>query len=152
MWKRAISGGNSGTDGVPAESPSILRTATRLGWVAIALILALLAQSILWVGNLPIPLKLAVPLMALLAYRRPVDALLLVAGIAPLAPLLTTDVWPMPGPVRLGEALVLAFLVGFVLRGWRHPWGARLPAGVWTPAVLFTFVVLASAAVQLGAL
>lgn len=92
----------------------------------------------------------AIPIFVLgVTLWRPADGLLLTAAFAPLGGLLAP---PTTGPpARLAEALVLAFLGGWLTsRVVKH--GQRAIEDVSRPALLFSVAVLTSAIVGLGAL
>ena len=93
-------------------------------------------------------MKLAGVAVFVLAFVRPPEALLLVAGLAPLG-VLYTRLWHS-SPTRGSEALVLAFLAGWFLRTWRPTKHQAGPGdNLSTPALLFGAVVVVTCAVQL---
>jgi len=128
------------------------RVARRVGWALTLALVILLIQSTFWDARVPWALKLAVAAVAVLSAWRPADGLLAVAGLVPFGHVLVTSVWRVY-PFALAEALVLAFLAGYL---WRHRPGA-LEAGappdhLAVPSRLFALVVLASCLVQLAVL
>jgi O-antigen ligase len=114
------------------------------GLVLLTLVIGLLCQSFFSTGA-SIVLKLAIAALALLALWRPLDALLIVAGVAPISRLLTARVWP--ANVQITEAIVLAFLLGWLIRGRRH--GRPLPQAIRSPLWLLVIVTAASLLTQL---
>lgn len=111
-------------------------------------IVVLLIQSLFWTDRVPLVFKIATGALAVLAFMRPGEALLVVAGLVPFGHALTTRVWDAY-PLALAEAMVLAFLAGYLTRTWRPGDTARTqPDPLSTPARLFALVVLASCAVQ----
>ena len=122
------------------------RASRRVGWAASLVLVVLLDQSALWASHVPWPLKILVCTVAVLAAVRPGDALVVVAGLAPLGYALVTNI-PDASPFGLSEALVLAFFAGYLW--WRRPAISRMqPDGFALPTRLFALVVLASCAVQ----
>ena len=51
-----------------------------------------LLQSLFWADVAPLSMKVTVAAVAVLAFARPADALLLIAGLLPLSYLLTTRI------------------------------------------------------------
>ena len=106
-----------------------------------------------WTEVAPLSMKVTVAAVAVLAFARPADALLLIAGLLPLSYLLTTRIWGAY-PVNGTEALVLAFLAGWTLRSWRPAARDELvrtvPRSLRSAGLAFGAVVLASAAVQVA--
>jgi O-antigen ligase len=96
-------------------------------------------------------LKVGVGGVAVLAVARPADALLVVAGLVPLSHALITRVW-RAYPFALAEALVLAFLAGYLWRQRRGVSEASPIDSLVVPSRLFALVVLASCLVQLPVL
>ena len=98
-------------------------------------------------------MKVTVAAVAVLAFARPADALLLIAGLLPLSYLLTTRIWGAY-PANGTEALVLAFLAGWTLRSWRpaarDELARTVPRSLRSAGLAFGAVVLASAAVQVA--
>ncbi len=78
-------------------------------------VVLLLTQSVFWNNAISFPVTTVLFGVALLAFFRPQNALLVLAGLAPLA-----QIWvPLFGShMRGGEAMVLAFLSGGLIRGW----------------------------------
>ena len=128
------------------------RVARRVGWALTLALVVLLIQSTFWEARVPWALKLAVVAVAVLSAWRPADGLLVVAGLVPLGHVVVTSVW-QAYPFAFSEALVLAFLAGYL---WRQRRGA-LEASAATdflvvPSRLFALVVLASCLVQFAVL
>lgn len=111
-------------------------------------VVVVLIQSLFWTDRVPDVLKLATAALAALASVLPGEAVLVVAGLVPFTNVITTRVWNAY-PLMLGEALVLAFLAGYLTRTWRWRDTGRIRAGsLSTPARFFALVILASCAVQ----
>ena len=124
----------------------------RVGWALSLALVLLLLQSAFWSERVPVVLKVAVAGLAILAAVRPGHALLLVAGFVPFGHFLITRVWDAY-PFALSEALVLAFLTGYLWH--RRPQRSEIsapPDGLNLPAKLFALVVLGSSLVQLAEL
>ena len=110
-------------------------------------VVLVLIQTVFWSPSITAAMGIVAIGTAVVAYFRPHNGLLVLAAIAPLG-----AVWgPLLGDrVRGGEALVLAFLAGALLRGWtlhrfwRLPWD-RLQLA----ALLFGLLVAASCLEQL---
>ena len=87
----------------------------RLGSFVVGAVALILYQSILWVPGPPLWVKLGFAAFAVLALVTPAHALLAVAGLTPLSMAL----WGLVGinPVRGAEALALAFVGAWYLRG-----------------------------------
>jgi len=123
------------------------------GWAlvrAAGLVVAtLLAQSFFWSPSTPVALKTMVAGVALVAAARPDVALLVLAVVVPFGRIVSAAMSPS-APVGITEALVLAFLAGWL-------WGCLgrdvtrgpAPAGRW-PGYLFASVVVASVLVEIG--
>ncbi len=133
------------------QTPPVRSLARRAPVAGRALQLAaviLLAQSLFWTARVPFVLKLATAALGVLAYARPGEALLVVIGLLPFTYVLTTRVWDAH-PLALAEALVLAFLAGYLTRSWRWRDTGRIrPDALSTPAWVLALVLLASCAVQ----
>ena len=113
---------------------------------------AFLGQSFLWLEGVPTILRIGIVAVAVVAFFRPPDGLLIVAALTPITRLLTVTVWPSPQFARVTEVIALAFLTGALLAGLRR---VRLPTirGVsQSSALLLGLVVVASLVVQLVAL
>ena len=121
-----------------------------VGWASTWSFVLLLLQSAFWTPRIPIALKVLVALLFILSAVRPTTALVALAGLVPIGHLLSTRVWQVY-PFSLSEALVLAFLAGYLWTrrtAWCEP---TTPADQLLLAVrLFSTIVLASAAVQLA--
>jgi O-antigen ligase len=120
-----------------ASEPRPWRTAPVL------LVAGLLWQSLFWIGHVPLVVKIVYAVFTFVACWRPAVALLILAAIAPIAePLIRTV---SPPPVRSAEALVLAFLVGWLVQGFVR----RIPIfdrndSLSKPLQFFTLIVAAS--------
>ena len=116
-----------------------------LASVLILPVCALLWQSFFWIPDASLPVKAGYAGLTLLAAARPRDALLIVTALATLATPLS---WLIGTPAKTGEAMVLAFLTGWIARAAvrREP---LLPAddSLRRPLVLFAVTVGASLAV-----
>ena len=90
---------------------------------------------------------LAIAAIAVLTAIRPGHMLLVVAGLTPFCNALTTRVWNIYY-VGLAEALILAFLGGYVASRWRaHP--PKRSLGLAVPVWFFACVVITSCVVQI---
>ncbi len=128
------------------------RVARRVGWALTFALVLLLVQSAFWTDRVPWALKLGVGGVAVLAAARPADALLVIAGLVPFGHVLVTAVWNAY-PFALSEALVLAFLAGYLWRQRLGVFEAASPVdSLVMPSELFALVVLASCLVQLAVL
>ena len=126
--------------------------ARRVGWALTLALVILLIQSTFWDARVPWALKLAVAAVAVLSARRPADGLLVIAGLVPFGHVLVTSVWHAY-PFALAEALVLAFLAGYLWRQRPGTLDASDPADhLAVPSRLYALVVLASCAVQYSVL
>ena len=124
-----------------------------IGQALVALFVLTVAQSFFWAGHVPLVLKLGVGAVGCLAYARPNDALLIVAGLAPIMRMFGTRILTDAYPARTTEAIVLAFLAGWLLgRLQLIRTTSTAPSTVRLPALLFGTTVAASCAVQLIAL
>ena len=124
-----------------------------IGQALVALFVLTVAQSFFWAGHVPLVLKLGVGAVGCLAYTRPNDALLIVAGLAPIMRMFGTRILTDAYPARTTEAIVLAFLAGWLLgRLQLIRTTSTAPSTVRLPALLFGTTVAASCAVQLIAL
>ena len=108
----------SGLISTPGEakagvSPAWMRLGSRL-FGASALFLY---QSVFWLPGPPLKAKIGFALFGVFALLRPDQALLVVAGLTPLSMVL----WPSLhiSPIRGAEALALAVVAGWFLRGGR---------------------------------
>lgn len=123
-----------------------------LGRIVLALLVFSVAQSFFWAGHVPLVLKLGVGAVGCLAFVRPAEALLVVAGLTPLARMFGTRILTEAYPARVTEAIVLAFLAGWLLRGLRLDRAAPMPATIRTPTLLLGVTVAASCMVHLTVL
>lgn len=121
-----------------------------LSWALLAGAIFLLLVSALRPEYIAIPLKAIIVAVFVLTLWEPGSGLLLVAASVPFARLFTPGV-PVP-PLRMAEAIVLAFLAGWAVDLMARPRsssrGRRLSGPLW----LFAVVVIASAVVQLAVL
>lgn len=156
-----------------------LSTALARAGLVLLLILTLVPfQSIFWTEHIPLGPKLGLLGLVLLSAARPRDALLVLVALLPFGYLLTdpvglaeagaealattlpsrsglaavtselTDVL-LDQPHRFTEAVVLAFLAGYLFRNaWSGGKGGPVPPGVLAPAFLFGAAVLASCVVN----
>ncbi len=125
----------------------------RLGHIVLTLLVFAVAQSFFWADHVPLVLKLGVGAVGCLAFVRPAEALLVVAGVTPLARMFGTRIFTEAFPARVTEAIVLAFLSGWLLRTLRptdHT--PPVPAAIRTPALLLGVTVAASCVVHLTVL
>lgn len=154
------------------------RLARRAGLVLLLALTLVPFQSIFWTPHVSLAPKLGLVALVLLTAARPRDALLVVAALLPFGYLLTdpaglavagaealatvpastgvlgratsalTDV-VLDQPHRFTEALVLAFLAGYLARAtWRAGIAGAIPATVLVPALLFGAALLASCVVN----
>ena len=137
----------------PGWSVRIVNTLSLLGRIVLALFVFTVAQSFFWAGHVPLVLKLAVGAVGCFAYVRPGGALLVVAGLTPLMRMFGTRILTDAYPARVTEALVLAFLAGWLL-GRLRPVSDSTPApsAIRIPALLFGVTVATSCVVHLTAL
>ncbi len=106
----------------------------------------LLAQSALWAGSVSTPAKVVLAAVAVLSYWRPREGLLAVAGLAPLA-VMGSRLLGAP-QLRGPEALVLAFLAGALLKGWKTGRLRAFPATRLELAALLVGLVVAASCVE----
>jgi O-antigen ligase len=119
--------------------PSIAwRLPSRLAMAAAPLALSLL----LLVANIVWPIKAIVAITLAVTLAAPASGLLMVALTAPLGQLIAPAIGY--SDFRIGEAIVIAFLAGWLLRGLQDRPGPRLPAAI--AGGLFSAAVLASIA------
>jgi hypothetical protein len=114
-------------------------------WLFMATVI-LLAQSGLWAESVTLAAKILLVAVAALSFWRPRDGLLVVAGLAPLAVVggRLLGASPLRGP----EALVLAFLAGALLHGWRSGRLRTFPATRHELATLMVGGVVAASCVE----
>jgi hypothetical protein len=106
-----------------------------------------LAQSVFWTESVSIGMRILVVAVAITAYFRPPNGLLIVAALAPLGQI---GAGVLDSPIRAGEALVLAFLAGVLIRGWTLREFRSFPSGRLEVAALsFGVIVALSSIVQL---
>jgi O-antigen ligase len=112
---------------MPAGAPSGLTSSSRrgqtdisrslavLGSVLLGAVALLLYQSAFWLPQVPLAAKIGLGVFLVLAFARPSQALLIVAGLTPIAVVIS----PRLGltPVRGAEALALAVIAGWYSRG-----------------------------------
>jgi O-antigen ligase len=124
----------------------------RIGWTVMLLAVLLLVQSAFWASHVPWVLKAIVAGCGAFAVVRPAEALLLVAGLTPFTFAITTQVWPSY-PFSFDEAIVLAFLAGYLSNRIRAASPSRRPRDPMSVAsTLLAVVVLASAVGQIPVL
>ena len=128
---------------VETASRSLIR-----GLLAIFTIVAvILLQSAFWTNAVSTWMRLVLIAVTLIAYFRPHNGLLILAAFTPLGSVATTV---LDSPVRVAEALVLAFLAGALIRGWTLHRFRGFPSNrLQIAAVLFGFVVAASCLEQI---
>ncbi len=127
--------------------PRALSGAANAGRIGAAALVVLLAQSIWW-DDVPVILQLACTGLAVLSFFRPADGLLVVAGLSPLGVVIARQL--NGGHVRFSEAMVLAFLAGWLVRTTRPgPARGEIPPRLVLPVAVFGAVVLASTIEQL---
>jgi len=126
----------------------IARSAEASGHLLLLGLFLVPAQSLLWVVDVPVVLKLAAVGVATLACLRPADGLIVVAALAPLGVIFSRL---LDSSARGSEALVLAFLVGWLLSTCL-PKAHRTSAGgtLLVPVLLFGAVVVTSCVEQLA--
>ena len=110
-------------------------------------VVILLTQSVFWNNAISSPVRAVLFGVAMLAFFRPQNALLVLAGLAPLA-----QIWiPLLGsPMRGSEAMVLAFLSGALMRGWALGSFRSFPSDrLQAAAAVFSAVIAASCLEQL---
>ena len=110
-------------------------------------VVLLLLQSVFWASEVPIAMKAVFIGVAVLSFFRPLNGLLVLAALAPLA-----GAWSplLVGRVRGAETLVLAFLAGALVRGWTLHQFRRVPHDpLHAAAGLFGAIVAASCVHQL---
>jgi putative inorganic carbon (hco3(-)) transporter len=128
--------------------PSVSGSSRALLLAAACVLLAPLGSG-LTSGWVSVPLKALVVAVLAITLWRPRDGLLVVAGLTPLAGLLL-PIGRVP-PIRLAEALVLAFLCGWLAR--LAATSRREDRPPLPPALaLFAIVLLASCVVELATL
>ena len=129
----------------PNHPYKLISSGARLSLLGLFLIPA---QSLLWAVDVPIVLKLAGVGVATLAFLRPADGLVIVAALAPLGVMFSRV---LDSPARGSEALVLAFLAGWLVRTCL-PKGRRTSVGgnLSVPVLLFGVVVVTSCVEQLA--
>ena len=110
-------------------------------------VVLLLLQSAFWSGAVSVWMRIAVVIVASIAYFRPQKGLLLLAAIVPLGQVGSRT---LNSDMRGAEALALAFLAGALVRGWTLREFRSFPSTrVETAAVVFGLIVAASCAEQL---
>ena len=116
-------------------------------WRSLPLRLAIVALP-LWftvtvlIFNVAWPIKLVIGVVFGVTLAAPAEGLLLAAVLAPLGQLIAGLVGPIS--FRIGEAIVVAFLVGWVLRGDPDRPGPRVPAPI--VGALLALTIIASIA------
>jgi O-antigen ligase len=127
------------------------RIARRFGWMLTLALVLLMLRSAFSSEQVPFALKMIVGGLALLAALRPGDALIVVAGLVPLANVLTRRIWSAYA-FALSEALVLAFIAGYLWHERRSFGKTAAPDGMYLASRLFSLLILASCLVQLAEL
>lgn len=126
---------------------SILRHLIRGLLALFTCAIVLVAQSIFWTESASIGMRLLVVAVALVAYFRPQNGLLVLAALTPLGQIAGGI---LQSPVRAAEAMVLAFLAGVLVRGWTLGELRGFPASrLESAALLFSAIVAASSVAQL---
>jgi hypothetical protein len=137
---------------VPPSLADWSRLARHVRWALTLALVILLIQSAFWDARVPWALKFGVASVAILSAWRPGVGLLAVAGLVPFGAILASSVW-QTYPFALSEALVLAFLAGYLW--WQHRGALEQRAAndrLAVPSRLFALVVLASCLVQFAVL
>ncbi len=119
----------------------------RAGWALACAILALFLQSF-FRQPVAIPLLAAVVALTALAAWRPFHALLVVAGLGPLAAVIFGLGRGAAGSVQFGETIVLAYLAGWTARRAIAGIPLRVSPAVRSLAMLLALAAAASAVVQ----
>jgi O-antigen ligase len=112
---------------------------------------AFLCQSFFWSPGTPWVLKVVVAAIALLAASRPDVALLILAAVVPFGRVIST-IGFHAGPAHFTEAIVLAYLVGWLWTRLRRDVLKRSDSAGLLLGYLFATVVAASLIVELGIL
>ena len=121
--------------------------AARISTAIFTAVVLLLLQSVFWASEVPIAMKAVFIGVAVLSFFRPLNGLLVLAALAPLA-----GAWGplLAGRVRGAETLVLAFLAGALVRGWTLHRFRHVPHDpLHAAAGLFGAIVAASCVHQL---
>ena len=98
-------------------------------WLTVRLALAAIPLGLtafVLISNVGWPIKVVIAVALGVSVAAPVHGLLLVAIVAPLGELIASLIGAPS--FRIGEAVVLAFLGGWLLRGHRNERGPRVPA------------------------
>jgi len=119
--------------------------------VSAAIVPVWLTAAVLVLGA-PLPMKVLVGAMLAVSITSPYTGLLAVAAVVPLADYI--GIMLNLGSYRLGEALLIAFIAGWLIRGEKDDRaGPRLAAGIgWVVAASIVASMLATAARFPGAL
>jgi hypothetical protein len=111
------------------------------------IVVLLLVQSIFWTGAVSVWMRIIVIAVALVAYFRPQNCLLLLAAMIPLGQVGSRT---LNSDMRGAEALVLAFLAGALSRGWTLREFRSFPSTrVEAAALVFGLIVAASCLEQI---
>ena len=115
---------------------------------AFTAVVLVLAQSIFWTNAVSVWMRVIVVAVALIAYFRPQNGLLVLAVLTPFGQVLSRT---LDSRMRGAEALVLAFLAGALVRGWTLREFRSFPSNrLEIAATIFGVVVAASCAEQIG--
>ena len=114
---------------------------------AFTAVVLILAQSIFWTAAVSGWMRVIAVAVALIAYFRPQNGLLVLAALTPFGQVVSRT---LNSQMRGAEALVLAFLVGALVRGWTLKEFRSFPSTrLEIAATIFTVVVAASCAEQI---
>ena len=125
----------------------------RIGWTLVLLVILLILLSAFLDPRVPWLLTLAIVGVAVVTLARPGSGLLIVVALVPFAHVIVTRVWPAAYPFGVAEALVLAYLAGFLVREIAWPGGRpSLKDAVTVSSWLLAACVAASCLVLLAVL
>jgi O-antigen ligase len=127
-----------------------MKQLSRAGWVLCALLFGTLLSSLLHVDHAGWLPDLLLAGFVVLACVTPHHALLGLLAAAPVALYFATQVLGLNSSLAWAEALACAALTGFAVDAARR--GARTPAGIAVPALLFGALLLASLVAGLSVL
>jgi O-antigen ligase len=114
---------------------------------AFTVVVLVLAQSIFWTAAVSGWMRIIVVAVALIAYFRPQNGLLVLAVLTPFGQVVSRT---LNSQMRGAEALVLAFLVGALVRGWTLREFRSFPSTrLEITVTIFAVVVAASCAEQI---
>jgi len=126
--------------------PPVARLEQAVRWALAALALAALS-TVCWNPGFPVWIRAAVVIAAALGAARPREMLLVVAAVGPFANLLVVATGSPP--LRAFEALVLAFLAGWLLRPPAHRAGSASRRLLLPVTLLIVIVATSSVALAL---